>query len=123
MPVYNEQWTLDDILDHVLAAPLPAEMELEVIVVDDASTDASGQILDRRSGTDPRIKVVRHEKNMGKGAAVRDAVKHATGDIAIIQDSDLEYNPNDDMKMIRPILEDEADVVYGSRYASPDESR
>jgi len=123
MPVYNERWTLDDILDRVLVAKLPGNMALEVVAVDDASCDGSRAILEKRAAEDPRIKVVCHEKNCGKGAAVRTAVRSATGDIAIIQDADLEYNPNDYARMIRPILEDEADVVYGSRFASPEYRR
>ncbi len=123
MPVYNEQSSLDDILDRVLAAPLPAGMELEVIAVNDRSTDRSQVILERRAANDSRIKVFCHEQNMGKGAAVRSAIKYATGDIAIIQDADLEYDPREYSKMIRPILENDADVVYGSRFASPEYRR
>lgn len=123
MPVYNERKTLDDILDRVLSAPLPEGMDVEVVAVDDASTDGSSEILARRAAQDPRIRVYRQAKNMGKGAAIRRAVQQATGDLAIIQDSDLEYDPNDYVRMIRPILEDEADVVYGSRFASPEYRR
>lgn len=123
MPVYNEQRTLDDILDRVLASPLPAGMELEVVAVDDCSSDRSREILARRAAGEPRIKVVCLDRNQGKGAAVRNAVKNATGDIAIIQDADLEYDPDDYGRMIRPIINDEADVVYGSRFASPEYRR
>ena len=123
MPVYNEQATLDDILDRVFAAPLPEGMDLEVVAVDDSSTDQSRTILERRAKEDSRIRVARHEKNMGKGAAIRSAVKLASGDIAIIQDADLEYDPREYTKLIRPILENAADVVYGSRFASPEYRR
>jgi len=110
-------------MDRVLAAPLPLGMELEVIAVDDSSSDRSGEILKRRAAEDLRIKVVCHQQNLGKGAAIHSAVQKATGDIAIIQDADLEYDPNDYGRMIRPILENEADVVYGSRFASPEYRR
>jgi len=123
MPVYNEQRTLDDILDRVLSAPLPGGMELEVVAVNDLSTDRSLEILQRRATADPRVKVFSHAVNMGKGASVRYAIREATGDIGIIQDADLEYDPNDYHRMIKPILDGDADVVYGSRFASPEYRR
>jgi len=123
MPVYNECRTLDDIIDRVLAVSLPSGTELEIVAVDDASTDGSDLILAKRAGMDKRISVFRQAKNMGKGAAIRTAVQKASGDIAIIQDADLEYDPSDYTRIIRPILEGEADVVYGSRFASSEYRR
>lgn len=123
MPVYNENATLDDILDRVMAARLPSGMEIEVIAVDDGSTDGSWDTLLRRSTADPRIKVLRQPVNRGKGASIRAAVQAATGDVCLMQDADLEYNPRDYPKLINPILEDEADVVYGSRFAAGENRR
>lgn len=118
MPVYNEKETLAEIIDRVLLAPLPDGTELEIIAVDDGSSDGSWDILHKKNLEDPRIRIFRHDKNQGKGAAVRTAISEARGDIAIIQDADLEYNPKDYPRLLRPILEFEADVVYGSRFAA-----
>ncbi len=123
LPVYNEQATVDDIIDRILAAPLPTGMDLEVVAVDDGSTDASGDILAARAGHDDRVVAFHQPRNMGKGAAVRTAVEHATGDIAVIQDADLEYDPRDYPRLLRPILENEADVVYGTRFGSAEHRR
>lgn len=110
MPVYNERDTIERIIEQVLAEPT----EKELIIVDDCSNDGTREILSRLSH--PKIKVVFHEKNQGKGAAVRTGCSHISGDIAIIQDADLEYNPKEYSHIIKPILEDKADVVYGSRF-------
>jgi len=123
LPVYNEEATVDDIIDRVLAAPLPPGMNIEIVAVDDGSTDASGDMLDARAGTDDRVAVFHQPRNMGKGAAVRTAVEHATGDIAVIQDADLEYDPRDYPRLLRPIIENEADVVYGTRFGSAEHRR
>jgi glycosyltransferase involved in cell wall biosynthesis len=93
MPVYNESRTLRSIVKQVLAAPV--DLEIELVAVDDASGDDSWVILEELSAADPRIKVFRHPVNRGKGAAIRTAIANMTGDIAIVQDSDLEYDPKD----------------------------
>src|SRR5262245_2308289 len=116
MPVYNEGRTLRTIVSRVLASPV--QMAMELICVDDCSKDDSRAILAELAGKDPRIKVVHHEKNQGKGAAIRTAVGHVTGDIALIQDADLEYDPNDYPVLVAPILEGRADAVFGSRFAA-----
>ncbi len=113
VPVYNEERTVRDLLHEVLVAPI-GRNRLEVVVVDDGSTDATPAIL--RGIDDPRVKVVRHERNRGKGAAVRTGLQHATGDVILIQDADLEYSPHDYPNLLAPILEGKADVVYGSRF-------
>lgn len=110
MPVYNEKDTLLEILRRVDAVPV----EKEMILVDDFSTDGTRELLgDLPYGY---IKVVLHPNNMGKGAAIRTAIPHATGDVVLIQDADLEYDPMDYPALVAPIIEGHADVVYGSRF-------
>ncbi len=114
IPVFNEIGTIKDILASVSSAPLSG-LDRELIVVDDCSSDGTRQVLER-AAVDGRIKVFFHEKNMGKGAALRTGFKNATGDIIMIQDADLEYDPNEYPRLIEPILKEKADVVYGSRF-------
>jgi len=116
MPVYNEARTLKTILARVLASPVG--LPIEVICVDDGSRDKSVEILETLAAADPRIRVFRQPTNKGKGAAIRRAIAEMHGDIAIIQDSDLEYDPNDYPALIAPILEGRADAVFGSRFAA-----
>jgi len=119
MPVYNEKQTLEDIIQRVLAVQLPSEMSaIEIVAVDDGSTDGSREILKKISEADPRVRVVLHEQNQGKGASLRTAIQAAQGDIAIFQDADLEYDPNEYSRLLKPILKHGADVVYGSRFAT-----
>jgi glycosyltransferase involved in cell wall biosynthesis len=118
VPVYNEAGTVRELLERVRAVPLAKE----VVAVDDCSTDGSADILEDYRASVPetpdfRLVVLRHERNQGKGAAVRTAIRHMTGDIAIIQDADLEYDPREYSRLIAPILEGDADVVYGSRFS------
>jgi glycosyltransferase involved in cell wall biosynthesis len=115
MPLYNERWTLSTIISRVLAVPLP--LELEVVVVDDGSSDGSWEGLQKLAATEPRIRAFRHERNRGKGAAVRTAIEHMTGDVAVFQDADLEYDPHDYLDLLVPILDGRADAVFGSRFA------
>jgi glycosyltransferase involved in cell wall biosynthesis len=116
IPVYNEARTLRTIIRRVLASPVALPMEL--VCVDDGSRDGSAAILDELAAADPRIRVIRQPRNMGKGAAIITAIKHMTGDIGLIQDADLEYDPADYPALIAPILEGKADAVFGSRFAS-----
>ncbi len=110
VPVYNEKSTIREIIDQVKLVDLSG-VEKEIIVVDDASTDGTRGILEKLNG----VKCVLKKQNEGKGAALKDGFLMATGDIVIVQDADLEYDPNDYKKILQPILEGRADVVYGSR--------
>lgn len=124
MPIYNECPTLEDILDRVASAPLPARITaMEIIAIDDASDDGSWDILGKCAARDARIKPFRHAVNRGKGAALRTAIMHATGDIIVIQDADLEYDPRDYPVLLAPILDKNADVVYGSRFMAASSRR
>jgi glycosyltransferase involved in cell wall biosynthesis len=116
MPVYNEARTLRAIVERVLSAPV--EIEIELVIVDDGSTDGSRQLIAELAQNERRIKYVFHEKNQGKAGAVRTAIQTMTGDLALIQDADLEYNPADYPALLRPMLEGVADVVFGSRFLS-----
>jgi glycosyltransferase involved in cell wall biosynthesis len=116
MPVYNEARTLRTIVARVLASPVGLPMEL--VCVDDGSRDGSPDILDALAAKDARIRVIRQPRNMGKGAAIRAAIAHMRGDIGLIQDADLEYDPADYPALVAPILEGRADAVFGSRFAS-----
>lgn len=113
IPVYNEAGSAVDVVARVLECGVP---DLEVVVVDDGSTDATGESLAEIS-QDPRVRVMIHPENRGKGAAVRTAQGHVSGDVVVVQDADLEYNPCEFPKMMRLIETDDADVVYGSRYS------
>jgi len=109
IPVYNESETLYELIEQVKKS---VALDKEIIVVDDGSTDGTSKILNTISG----IKLLRHINNMGKGAAIRTALKHTSGEVIIIQDADLEYSPKDYSKLLTPIETGEAKVVYGSRF-------
>jgi len=111
VPVYNEASTVDAALKRVLGVDYPCEVE--VVVVDDGSVDATPGLLD--AVDDPRVRVVHHTRNQGKGAAIRTAATHATGDYMIICDADLEYAPEEIPELLAPVLSGEAVVVYGTR--------
>lgn len=111
IPVYNESKSIEEILRRVQAT----DMATEIVVVDDGSVDGSRDILKKLDGK-KRVRVIMHEKNQGKGAAVRTGMDAATGDVLLIQDADLEYDPRDYPILLKPIQEGIADVVYGSRF-------
>ncbi|GAI51047.1 unnamed protein product, partial [marine sediment metagenome] len=110
IPVFNERQTIGQILDEVKKV----ELEKEIIVVDDGSTDGTRKILGELN--DPAVKVLYHSENRGKGGAIKTAQTRVSGDVVIIQDADLEYRPEDYPKLIKPIEDGFADVVYGSRF-------
>lgn len=112
MPVYNEARTIVAVIDRVLKAPV--DLPREIIVVDDASTDGTRQLLQNMSSGE--IRLVLHDVNRGKGAAIRTGMAHATGEIVLVQDADLEYDPRDYPLLLDPILEGHADVVFGNRF-------
>ncbi len=123
VPVYNEVRTLEELVRRVLAVEL--NLERELILVDDASTDGTRELYDRILAQHPTksIQVLMHPHNRGKGAALRTGFAKATGAIILVQDADLEYDPRDYPKLLAPILEDKADVVFGSRFVSGEARR
>ena len=118
IPVYNEEPTVQKLIGLVVSAPLPPRCEREIICVNDCSKDGTAKKLDELPALFPGVdfKIFHKPVNEGKGAALRDGFKHATGDILLVQDADLEYDPEDYPKLLWPIVEDKADVVYGSRF-------
>lgn len=119
IPCYNEAATIEALVDAVLAAPLP---DREIILVDDASTDGTSEIIADRLAE--RVDVtLRHPLNRGKGAALRSGFEKARGDVVLVQDADLEYDPRDYARLLQPIFEGRADVVFGSRFAGGESHR
>jgi len=112
IPVYNEERWIREVVRRVLEVPIPKEL----VIVDDCSTDNSRMILRQLEAEHSNIRLVLQPHNQGKGAALRDGFKHARGDVVLVQDADLEYDPAEYPKLIQPILEGRADVVYGSRF-------
>ncbi len=123
MPVYDEKATIEEIIRRVVAVDVG--MAKEIILVDDGSTDGTRDLYDkiRADHPDGMIQIYLHERNQGKGAALRTGFAHTTGDIVLVQDADLEYDPKDYDRLLNPILDGRADVVYGSRFVGGEEHR
>ncbi len=112
MPVYNERAILEEVVSRVLAVPF----DLELICIDDASSDGSRQMLEELAAAHPQMRVLLQPRNLGKGAALRRGIQESTGDFVLIQDADLEYDPADYPALLGPLTQGKADVVYGSRF-------
>src|SRR5579863_7727153 len=125
IPLYNEEEFIQELLTRVVAAPLPDGLDREIIIVDDCSSDNSVASVAQfiASRPDVSIQLIRHEKNSGKGSAIRGAIQAAKGKYSIIQDADLEYDPREYRKLLGPLLTGDADVVYGSRFMAAGERR
>jgi glycosyltransferase involved in cell wall biosynthesis len=123
IPVYNERTVVERSLALVLSAPLPENMDRELVVVDDCSTDGTSEILERLAASEPRIRLFHQSVNQGKGAAVRRAIQEAQGDFCLVQDADLEYDPTEYPKLLQPLLDGRADAVFGSRYLAAAQTR
>jgi glycosyltransferase involved in cell wall biosynthesis len=113
MPCYNEKRTIREIVRQVLAQPF----DIELLIVDDGSKDGTRDILAELAGAHPQIRVLLQPQNRGKGAALRRGFAEATGDVVLVQDADLEYDPGEYKRLLQPILDGKADVVFGSRFA------
>ena len=120
IPCFNEFQTISKILDKVLENK---NYNNEIIIIDDFSTDGSRELIEKISNEKKVDRIILNEKNYGKGYSIRQGIKKATGDIILIQDADLEYDPNDYQKLLEPILKNNADVVYGSRFIGSNEKR
>ncbi|HJT88875.1 MAG TPA: bifunctional glycosyltransferase/class I SAM-dependent methyltransferase [Bryobacteraceae bacterium] len=124
VPLYNEEEFIGALLQRVLAAPLADGLDRELVIVDDCSTDGSREIAEEFAARYPGVvRLIPHRRNGGKGAAVQTAIQHARGEFAIIQDADLEYDPNDYPSLLRPLVERKADAVFGSRFMNIGERR
>ena len=117
IPVYNEEQTTKELLGRVIKVRLPKLIKKEIIIIDDGSTDSSSSEIRSATSADEirNLKIFSHAKNLGKGAAIQTGLSYATGDLIIIQDADLEYDPNDYTRLLEPILNKRAKIVYGSR--------
>ncbi len=123
VPVYNERDFMRDLLERVEAAPLPEGLEREIVIVNDCSTDGTTDVLNTLASGRPDLKILHHPVNKGKGAALHTGFAAATGDLVLVQDADLEYDPHEYGLLLRPVLEGRADVVLGSRFGGGAERR
>lgn len=122
IPAYNEEATIADTFKRVLAAD-PLGLTVQIVLIDDHSTDSTWEIIQRLSKDSEQVLAFRHPRNMGKGATLRTGFEQANGQIVLIQDADLEYDPKEYPNLLKPILEGKADIVYGSRFRSHSATR
>jgi len=122
IPIYNEERTINEVV-HAVESSDKLGLDYEVILVDDFSSDKTHEILSKLYSENSRLIIVKHSINQGKGATLRSGFQQASGDIFLIQDADLEYDPKEYPKLLKPIVENKADVVYGSRFRSDQETR
>jgi glycosyltransferase involved in cell wall biosynthesis len=122
IPVYNEKGTILELLRRVEAVEVPG-LSREIVLVDDCSTDGTRELLRKEADARPGVRVLYHDRNRGKGAALRTGIATTAGDIVLIQDADLEYDPREYPKLLAPILDGRADVVYGSRFSGSEAKR
>jgi glycosyltransferase involved in cell wall biosynthesis len=115
IPTYNEEKTIETLVNKVLGVKLPNAMDKEIVIIDDCSIDRTAETCSKFANNSC-IKIIRHSVNQGKGVSVRDGIMASTGDVIVIQDADLEYNPEEFSTLLSPILAGDADVVYGSRF-------
>lgn len=118
IPVYNEESTVGEVIDQILAVDL-VDVEKEIIVVDDGSTDGTSDILQKAQKESSALLTIKSRQNLGKGMAIRTGMKYVSGDIVLIQDADLELDPKEYILLLKPILSGEASIVYGSRFLNP----
>ncbi len=125
MPCFNEEKFITETLEKVSQASLERDVEKEIIIINDCSTDGTRTAIERfiDNNTGQKIKLINHDENRGKGACIRSGLQHATGEVLIIQDTDLEYDPSEYNKLLRPITEGHADIVYGSRFRGSEAHR
>ena len=125
IPAYNEEKTITQVLDKISGVSLPEEMNIEMVVVNDASTDNTERVVQEYMAhhKDADIRLFSQGRNMGKGAAIHRGIKESKGDFILVQDADLEYDPNEYARLLKPILDGVADVVYGSRFKGSDPHR
>jgi glycosyltransferase involved in cell wall biosynthesis len=116
IPCYNEEHSIEQVIEKVIAVVLPKDVEMEIIVVDDCSTDQSRQKAENSTSIHSTVQLLSHPTNRGKGACIKTGLAHCSGTIVLIQDADFEYDPRDYNKLLEPILSGYADVVYGSRF-------
>jgi glycosyltransferase involved in cell wall biosynthesis len=122
IPAYNEAATIEELVDHVLEVDLEG-LAKELVIVDDCSSDGTGEVIDRLAARNPNVRALHHKVNQGKGAALRTGIAHCTGEWVVIQDADLEYDPREYPRLLAPVLADRADVVFGSRFLGGDAHR
>lgn len=118
VPVFNEETTIERVLLSLLQLKLSGGIAMEIIVIDDGSTDTTAAKLSALTEKHPQLQVITHPRNTGKGSAIHSALQHVNGEILVIQDADLEYDPRDLNTLLQPVLERDADVVYGTRFST-----